>query len=93
MRRITGCVARTWRAPGPHAARDLKVSGVAAETWQLPVGVAELAELLFKRVDAAAGNFRLELFASDGHLRTFRLQEEGGRDALARFDEPPREQP
>jgi len=72
--------------------QDASVPGMAAEPWQLPVGVAELAELLFERVGADEGNWRIELFSTDGHLRTFRRQEEGGRDLLARFDEPPREQ-
>jgi hypothetical protein len=69
-----------------RTAPDPTISGVAAEPWQLPVDVAELAEYLFERVDANVGNWRLELFAADGHLRTFRRQEEGGRDSLARFD-------
>jgi hypothetical protein len=52
----------------------------------LPPEVAALAELLFERLDAAVGNWRIELFGTDGRLRSFRRQEEGGRDALARFD-------
>jgi hypothetical protein len=52
----------------------------------LPPDVAALAELLLERLDAATGNWRVELFGSDGRLRKFARQEEGGRDALARFD-------
>jgi hypothetical protein len=53
----------------------------------LPPEVAALAELLLERLDAATGNWRVELYATDGRLRKFSRQEEGGRDTLARFDE------
>lgn len=53
----------------------------------LPPDVAALAELLLERIDAATGMWRVELFATDGRLRKFSRQEEGGRDTLTRFDE------
>jgi hypothetical protein len=53
----------------------------------LPPEVAALAEMLLERLDAASGNWRVELYATDGRLRKFSRQEEGGRDTLARFDE------
>ena len=52
----------------------------------LPPDVAALAEMFLERVDAATGTWRVELFATDGRLRKFTRQEEGGRDTLARFD-------
>lgn len=52
----------------------------------LPPDVAALAELLLERLDAATGDWRVELFATDGRIRRFARQEEGGRDSLARFD-------
>ena len=52
----------------------------------LPPDTLALAELLLERLDAAVGNWRVELFASNGRLRNFKRQEEGGRDDLARFD-------
>jgi hypothetical protein len=65
---------------------------MAADTWHLPPDVAELLELVFKRLDADVGDWRIEAFATDGHPRTWKRQEEGGRKVLARFDEPAREQ-
>lgn len=53
----------------------------------LPPDVAALAEMLLERLDAATGNWRVELFATDGRLRRFSRQEEGNRTTLARFDE------
>lgn len=53
----------------------------------LPPDCAALAELLFERLDAAAGNWRLEIEASDGRVRRWRREEQGGRDQLARFDQ------
>lgn len=52
----------------------------------LPPATAALAELLLERLDAATGSWRVELFGTDGRLRKFARQEEGGRDTLARFD-------
>jgi hypothetical protein len=52
----------------------------------LPPDVAAIAELLLERLDAATGNWRVELFATDGRLRKFARQEEGGRDTLTRFN-------
>lgn len=60
--------------------------GVAQPGSALPPDVAALAELLLERLDAATGMWRVELFADNGRLRTFRRQEEGGREQLARFD-------
>lgn len=51
----------------------------------LPPDVAALAEMLLERLDAATGNWRVELFATDGRVRRFARQQEGGRDQLARF--------
>jgi hypothetical protein len=66
---------------------------VPAEPWQLPVDVAELLELVFKRLEADVGDWRIEAFATNGDLRTWKRSEEGGRKVLARFDlEPRREQ-
>lgn len=53
----------------------------------LPPDVVALAELLLERLDAASGTWRVELFATDGRLRKFARQEEGGRDTLARFNQ------
>ena len=54
----------------------------------VPPEVAALAELLLERLHATIGNWRIELYATDGHLRSYRRQEEGGRNDLERFDEP-----
>ena len=84
------CGARVARTRS-RAAHDPRVSGVAAE-WQLPTDLEELLELVFQRFDAAVGDWRIELFGTDGHLRTWKRQEEGGRKLLARFDPESREQ-
>lgn len=51
----------------------------------LPPDAAALAEMLLERIDCATGNWRVELFATDGRVRNYRRQEEGGRDQLARY--------
>lgn len=51
-----------------------------------PVGVAEIAELLLERLGATEGNWRIELLATDGRLRRWRREQEGGRDDLSRSE-------
>jgi hypothetical protein len=48
--------------------------------------VAALAEDLLARLGADLGNWRIELFATDGALRKWTRLEDGGRDQLRRFD-------
>jgi hypothetical protein len=56
---------------------------------ELPRDVISAIEDVFRRLDATEGDYRLEFFASDGHLRKYARQEEGGRDGLVRYDELP----
>jgi hypothetical protein len=56
---------------------------------EIPDDVVAAVEELFLRLEAFAGDWWLTFFASDGRLRKFERREEGGRDALARFNEPP----
>jgi hypothetical protein len=51
----------------------------------MPAEVASLAEDLLARLGADVGTWRIELFATDGSLRKWTRQEEGGRDQLRRF--------
>lgn len=50
----------------------------------VPPDAAVLAELLLERLGAAVGNWRIELFATDGRIRRYTQEEQGGRDQLAR---------
>lgn len=54
-----------------------------------PRVVVELLEALFHRMHAVAGDWTLEVFATDGRVRKWKLQQQGGRDELGRFDEQP----
>lgn len=54
----------------------------------LPPDVIALVELVFERLDAGAGDWTLQFFASDGHVRKWQRQQNGGRDDLASFDPP-----
>lgn len=56
---------------------------------ELPRDAAELIEALLHRLCAVAGDWRFTVFASDGHVRKWTLEQGGGRDELGRFDPPP----
>jgi hypothetical protein len=65
---------------------DASAAAGAQEAARAPAEVAELAEILLAKLGADVGNWRLELFATDGNLRKWARHEEGGRDQLQRFD-------